>query len=79
MKKYTREQKREICKMYERGTSLQNLQKVLGCSYSTIYYITHPAAYDRHVEYVRYMRITYGNLPRKRRTRVLDVAANPQK
>lgn len=68
MKRFDQEQKRQIRKMYECGTSLQNLQMTFGCAYSTIYYITHPAAYDRHVEYVKYMRETYGDLPRKRRT-----------
>lgn len=68
MKRFDQEQKRQIRKMYEHGTSLQNLQRTFGCAYSTVYYITHPIAYDRHVEYVKYMRETYGNLPRKRRT-----------
>ena len=63
MKRFDQEQKRQIRKMYEHGTSLQNLQRTFGCAYST-----HPVAYDRHVEYVKYMRETYGDLPRKRRT-----------
>lgn len=61
MKRFDQEQKRQIRKMYEHGTSLQNLQMTFGCAYSTIYYITHPAAYDRHVEHVKYMK-SYGNL-----------------
>lgn len=57
LKRYSELDKERMRKLYAITKSCQVVADVFDCANSTVYYATHPEAYERHKEHVREMRM----------------------
>lgn len=53
MRRYTIDEKMKMIEMYVNKFTYEFISKYFGCSISTVFYVTHPKAYEKHKEHVR--------------------------
>ena len=53
MKRYSAAEKAKMIEMYAKHFSYTFISKYFGCSISTVFYVTHHEAYEKHKEYIR--------------------------
>ena len=53
MKRYSAVEKAKMIEMYAKHFSYAFICTYFGCSISTVFYVTHPEAYEKHKEYMR--------------------------
>lgn len=53
MRRYTTKEKSKMIEMYVNRFTYKFICKHFGCSMSTVFYVTHPEAYEKHKEHVR--------------------------
>lgn len=56
MRRYTDKEKMVMKEMYDAGFTCDIIAKCFKCAWSTVYYATHPKAYEKHKEHVYYVR-----------------------
>ena len=56
MRRYTDKEKMVMKEMHYAGVSYNDIAKCFKCARSTVYYATHPKAYEKHKDHVYYIR-----------------------
>ena len=53
MRRYTTNEKIKMIEMHVNKFTYECICKYFGCSMSTVFYVTHPEAYEKHKEHMR--------------------------